>query len=145
MSFTQAERRALESKHEFDHVTKLLKSELARFEQERIEDFKNSLHAFLEGMIARQKEVWRSLTTLPTGQLLKARIAHWCLGELSADALEEDGRWERSAAEPERPRSCYLLACLNVCFYNANEIFIACRIHANAIRIEPQESFHIFL
>jgi sorting nexin-1/2 len=34
-----------------------VKTEVARFEQERIEDFKNSLHAFLEGMISRQKEV----------------------------------------------------------------------------------------
>jgi predicted Holliday junction resolvase-like endonuclease len=54
---TQAERRALEAKHEYDHVSRLVKTEVARFEQERIEDFKNSLHAFLEGMISRQKEV----------------------------------------------------------------------------------------
>jgi hypothetical protein len=47
----------LEAKHEFDHVSKLIKAELARFEQERIEDFKDSLHAFLEGMISRQKDV----------------------------------------------------------------------------------------
>ncbi|KAF5383683.1 hypothetical protein D9615_003643 [Tricholomella constricta] len=52
-----AERRALDAKHEFDHVSKLIKSEVARFEQERIEDFKNSLHAFLEGMISKQKEL----------------------------------------------------------------------------------------
>lgn len=53
----QAERRALESKHEFEHVSKLIKSELARFEEERIEDFRDSLHAFLEGMISRQKDL----------------------------------------------------------------------------------------
>jgi sorting nexin-1/2 len=53
----QAERRALEAKHEFDHVSKLIKAEVARFELERIEDFKNSLQAFLEGMISRQKTV----------------------------------------------------------------------------------------
>ncbi|RDB20924.1 Vacuolar protein sorting-associated protein vps5 [Hypsizygus marmoreus] len=52
-----AERRALDAKHEFDQVSKLIKSEVARFEQERIEDFKNSLHAFLEGMISKQKEL----------------------------------------------------------------------------------------
>lgn len=38
-------------------MSKLVKQEVARFEQERIEDFKDALHAFLEGMIARQKEV----------------------------------------------------------------------------------------
>lgn len=52
----RAERRASESKLEFEHVSKL---EVARFEQGRIEYFKDSLHAFLQGMpvISRQKEV----------------------------------------------------------------------------------------
>ncbi|KAJ7155346.1 Vps5 C terminal like-domain-containing protein [Mycena crocata] len=53
---SESERRALDAKHEFDQATKLIKTEVARFEQERIEDFKDSLHAFLEGMISRQKE-----------------------------------------------------------------------------------------
>ncbi|KAG6854027.1 hypothetical protein C0991_011232 [Blastosporella zonata] len=53
----QAERRALDAKHEYDHVSKLIKTEVARFEQERVEDFKDSLHAFLEGMISKQKEL----------------------------------------------------------------------------------------
>jgi len=53
----EAERRASESKLEYEQVSKLVKSEVARFEQERIEDFKDSLHAFLEGMISRQKEL----------------------------------------------------------------------------------------
>ncbi|KAG6821426.1 hypothetical protein H0H93_010150 [Arthromyces matolae] len=58
-----AERRATDAKHEYDDVSKLVKSEVARFEQERIQDFKDSLHAFLEGMISRQKELissWES-------------------------------------------------------------------------------------
>jgi hypothetical protein len=42
-------------------VTKLIKIELHRFDMERVEDFKRSLEAFLEGMIRRQKEVCRSL------------------------------------------------------------------------------------
>ncbi len=53
----EAERRALDAKQEFDQVSRLVKTEVARFEQERIEDFKNSLSAYLEGMIARQKQV----------------------------------------------------------------------------------------
>ncbi|KAK7061024.1 Vacuolar protein sorting-associated protein vps5 [Paramarasmius palmivorus] len=53
----EAERRATDAKHEFEQVSKLVKTEVARFEQERIEDFKNSLRAFLEGMISRQKEL----------------------------------------------------------------------------------------
>ena len=47
----------MEAKQEFDHVSRLVKAEVARFEQERIEDFKTSLEAFLDGMIAKQKEV----------------------------------------------------------------------------------------
>ncbi|KAF9266929.1 Vps5-domain-containing protein [Marasmius fiardii PR-910] len=52
-----AERRAADAKLEFEQVSRLVKSEVARFEQERIEDFKDSLHSFLEGMISRQKEL----------------------------------------------------------------------------------------
>jgi len=52
----EAERRVLDAKHEFEHVSRLVKSEVARFEQERIEDFKTSLELLLDGMIARQKE-----------------------------------------------------------------------------------------
>lgn len=55
--FVQAERKALETKNEFEHVSKLVKSEVARFETERIEDFKKTMEKFLDGMIDRQKEV----------------------------------------------------------------------------------------
>lgn len=47
----------MDAKQEFDQVSKLVKSEVARFEQERIEDFKNTLEAFLDGMISRQKQL----------------------------------------------------------------------------------------
>ena len=47
----------MEAKQEFDNASKMIKSELARFEQERVEDFKNALMAFLDCMIAKQKEV----------------------------------------------------------------------------------------
>ncbi|KAI9454444.1 Vps5-domain-containing protein [Russula earlei] len=52
----EAERRVLEAKHGFEHVSRLVKSEVARFEQERIEDFKKGLESLLDGMITRQKE-----------------------------------------------------------------------------------------
>ncbi|KAI0285806.1 Vps5 C terminal like-domain-containing protein [Russula aff. rugulosa BPL654] len=52
----EAERRVLDAKQEFEQVSRLVKSEVARFEQERIEDFKKSLEDLLDGMIARQKE-----------------------------------------------------------------------------------------
>ena len=47
----------MEAKQEYEHVSKLVKTEMARFERERIEDFKDTLKTFLEGMISRQKEV----------------------------------------------------------------------------------------
>lgn len=47
----------MDAKREFDQCSKLIKSEMARFEQERIDDFKEALQAFLSGMISRQKEV----------------------------------------------------------------------------------------
>ncbi|KAF9563121.1 Vps5-domain-containing protein [Agrocybe pediades] len=53
----EAERRASDAKLEYEQVSKLVKLEVARFEQERIEDFKDSLQNFLEGMISRQKEL----------------------------------------------------------------------------------------
>ncbi|KAI0057475.1 Vps5-domain-containing protein [Artomyces pyxidatus] len=53
----EAERRALDAKQEFEQVSRLVKSEVARFEQERIEDFKSALERFLDGMIERQKEI----------------------------------------------------------------------------------------
>ncbi|GJJ11414.1 hypothetical protein Clacol_005647 [Clathrus columnatus] len=53
----EAERRAMEAKHDFDKTSKTIKSEMARFERERVEDFKDILVTFLEGMISRQKEI----------------------------------------------------------------------------------------
>jgi sorting nexin-1/2 len=57
LTIVQVERRALDAKHEFDQCSKLIKTEMTRFEQERVEDFKKSLQSFLDGMISRQKEV----------------------------------------------------------------------------------------
>jgi hypothetical protein len=47
----------MDAKQEFEQCSRLIKSEVARFEQERIEDFKLSLQSFLDGMIASQKRV----------------------------------------------------------------------------------------
>lgn len=47
----------MDAKHDFDRCSKLIKAEMARFELERVEDFKIALQTFLDGMISRQKEV----------------------------------------------------------------------------------------
>jgi len=53
----ESERRAGEAKQEYEYVSKLVKTEMGRFERERIEDFKETLRTFLEGMTSRQREL----------------------------------------------------------------------------------------
>lgn len=77
----EAERKATIARQEFEKVTRLLKIEVHRFDMERVEDFKKSLEAFLEGMIMRQRQVrcssyvshlGRSVLTCASLQLIKA-------------------------------------------------------------------------
>ena len=53
-----------EAKQEFEKCGKLIKSEMGRFEEERIRDFKLALESFVEGMISRQKVVCHTLLSL---------------------------------------------------------------------------------
>ncbi|KAH9040452.1 hypothetical protein EDB85DRAFT_2272352 [Lactarius pseudohatsudake] len=46
----------MDAKQEFDHVSRLVKTELERFEQDRIVDFKKNLEQLLDGVMTRQKE-----------------------------------------------------------------------------------------
>ncbi|THH07322.1 hypothetical protein EW145_g3462 [Phellinidium pouzarii] len=67
VQIADAERKVVDAKQDFERCSKLIKSEMARFEEERICDFKNSLETFLEGMIQRQKELissWESYQDL---------------------------------------------------------------------------------
>ena len=103
----EAERRALEAKQEFDHVSRLVKIEVARFEQERIEDFKNALEAFLEGMIKRQKQV-RPVSSWWTPPSLVSFIvfaAYRVLGELPTVPAQA-GCSTRHTASPRFPYRC---------------------------------------
>lgn len=43
--------------------------EVARFEEERVKDFKVALEKFLEGMIERQKEVRLAYTLIVIGEI----------------------------------------------------------------------------
>ncbi|CAG8748896.1 8123_t:CDS:2, partial [Racocetra fulgida] len=52
----ESEHRVEDCKHEFEDVSKLIKAELDRFDKEKVEDFKNSVEAFLESMVQTQKE-----------------------------------------------------------------------------------------
>jgi hypothetical protein len=51
-------------KNDFEDISKLIKAELDRFDKEKVEDFKNSVEAFLESMVQTQKEVSKILTCL---------------------------------------------------------------------------------
>jgi hypothetical protein len=99
MLLSQAERRAIEAKHEFDHVSKLIKSEVARFERERIEDFKTSLQDFLEGTISRQTQVCH-IRTPEIHPLMEQfvrcmHLADQGMGNISTSFTKKNwGRWE---------------------------------------------------
>lgn len=58
----QAERKTLDAKQDFEDVSKLTKAELARFDKEKIEDFKKAVEAYVDGLVLRQREV--SLTNV---------------------------------------------------------------------------------
>ena len=52
-----AERRAEDLKREFEDVTKLIKSEMLRFDLEKVDDFKNGLIEYVDGLTKKQAEV----------------------------------------------------------------------------------------
>lgn len=54
---TEAERRSHTAKVEFDNVSKRLKSEIKRFDADKVEDFKTSIEVFLESAVEAQKEL----------------------------------------------------------------------------------------
>ncbi|KAJ3721211.1 Vps5 C terminal like-domain-containing protein [Lentinula raphanica] len=59
----ETEMRAAQAKRAFENTSRLCKAEMARFEEERVEDFRDALRAWLEGMIGRQSELiaaWES-------------------------------------------------------------------------------------
>ncbi|WVQ83042.1 hypothetical protein IAT38_005180 [Cryptococcus sp. DSM 104549] len=58
-----AERRAREGSADFDRLTKLVKSEFARFERERVLEFKATLERYLDGLIEKEKEMIESWET----------------------------------------------------------------------------------
>lgn len=57
---TDAERRADAAKRDFEDVSTLLRAESARFESEKVEDFKDAICAFVDRMSLNQAEVVRA-------------------------------------------------------------------------------------
>ena len=92
--FCQAERRAGEAKQEYEYVSKLVKTEMGRFERERVEDFKETLRTFLEGMISRQREVNVHPSRITKQCLMFDAQAGFRLGELSTITPQTCWRWK---------------------------------------------------
>ena len=53
----QADRRALDAQSDFDAVSRLVKLEFSRFEQERIEDLKSTMEAYITEAVDAQQKV----------------------------------------------------------------------------------------
>jgi sorting nexin-1/2 len=52
-----AERRVHQSRLLFEDMGRLMRTELERFEREKVEDFKSGVETFLESAVEAQKEV----------------------------------------------------------------------------------------
>ncbi|PLW13392.1 hypothetical protein PCANC_24997, partial [Puccinia coronata f. sp. avenae] len=53
----EAERKTHDARNEFADVSKLIKAEFQRFDQEKVEDFKLSICAFVDGLTDRQRQI----------------------------------------------------------------------------------------
>ncbi|GAA5999356.1 hypothetical protein JCM5350_007035 [Sporobolomyces pararoseus] len=52
-----AERKMLDARHDFEDVSKLTKAEMARFDKEKVDDFKKALEEYTDSLAFRQREV----------------------------------------------------------------------------------------
>jgi sorting nexin-1/2 len=62
---SDAEKKAHQARLLFDEMGKVLRTELARFEREKVEDFKSSVETYLESAVEAQKEVSEMLLLEP--------------------------------------------------------------------------------
>ncbi|GJJ74172.1 sorting nexin-1/2 [Entomortierella parvispora] len=54
---TEAEQRVETSKKDFEEISSLIRQEFDRFDREKVEDFKQSVEAFLASMVKHQREI----------------------------------------------------------------------------------------
>ncbi|GAA6060073.1 hypothetical protein JCM10212_003034 [Sporobolomyces blumeae] len=52
-----AERKMLDARHDFDDVSKLTRAEMARFDKEKVDDFRKALEDYADSLATRQREV----------------------------------------------------------------------------------------
>ncbi|CAE6426283.1 unnamed protein product [Rhizoctonia solani] len=89
----EAEKRAADAKFEFDQCSRLIKAEMARFEKERIDDFKKNLEQLLEGMVRRQQDLIESFENYQEGLLRRSK------GILSQPATEQPKDEEKPVSQ----------------------------------------------
>lgn len=65
-----AERRVHQSRLLFEDMGRLMRTELERFEREKVEDFKSGVETFLESAVEAQKEVCFFVTNAPAMEIL---------------------------------------------------------------------------
>ena len=83
--------------------------EVARFEEDRVKEFKVSLEKFLEGMISRQQEVRAWLIVYRT-YLSIVPIADRDVGELSRSSVKEGKRKQERRARGRN--CCSIISCI---------------------------------
>lgn len=93
-----AERRALNAKQEFDDVSKLLKAEMARYDKEKVEDFKKAIEGYVDGMLTRQREIVAIWTSYQQ-HLLKAAEVNT---QLMTAAQEESRRQQQQLQQQQQ-------------------------------------------
>lgn len=88
-----AERRTHQSRLLFDDMGRLMRSELERFEREKVEDFKSGVETFLESAVEAQKEVCLADFILLSGMLTDCfkLIELWETFLMHLDADEDGG------------------------------------------------------
>lgn len=91
-------------------MTKLIKLEVARFEHERVTDFKASLEAFLEGMISRQTEVGQISPALNDISL----IVLFVLDDRSLGAIPTTALETCCSEPPVGDTCCLLVECISL-------------------------------
>jgi sorting nexin-1/2 len=57
LEITEAERRVDSTKRDFEEISSLIRQEFDRFDREKVEDFKQSVEAFLASMVQHQREI----------------------------------------------------------------------------------------
>lgn len=78
-----AERRVHQARLLFEDMGRLMRSELERFEREKVEDFKSGVETFLESAVEAQKEVSQQRAVTDADTVTNTVSAHRDLGDVS--------------------------------------------------------------